>query len=168
MHMLSWFRGFPGGKESTCQCKRYKRHGFNPWVGKILWRRKWEPTPVCLPGESHGRRILVGYSSWGCRVRNNLASKQTAAAAEWVHVLLTRFFEVKLEHLASISFSQCWSKIILISHCVCNRVLVSVLKWKGIFLSLSLNSKELLALCYFEKCLFLSLWWADSFSYIIA
>ena len=102
------------------------------------------------------------------RVRNNLASKQTAAAAEWVHVLLTRFFEVKLEHLASISFSQCWSKIILISHCVCNRVLVSVLKWKGIFLSLSLNSKELLALCYFEKCLFLSLWWADSFSYIIA
>ena len=115
----------------------HKRHGFNPWVGKILWRRKWEPTPVCLPGESHGRRILVGYSSWGCRVRNNLASKQTTAAAEWVHVLLTRFFEVKLEHLASISFSQCWSKIILISHCVCNRVLVSVLKWKGIFLSLS-------------------------------
>ena len=102
------------------------------------------------------------------RVRNNLASKQTAAAAQWVHVLLSRFFEVKLEHLASISFSQCWSKIILISHCVCNRVLVSVLKWKGIFLSLSLNSKELLALCYFEKCLFLSLWWADSFSYIIA
>ena len=41
------------------------------------------------------------------RVRNNLASKQTAAAAQWVHVLLSRFFEVKLEHLASISFSQC-------------------------------------------------------------
>ena len=44
------------------QCKR---PGFNPWVGKIPWRRKWQPTPVFLPGESHGRRSLVGYSSRG-------------------------------------------------------------------------------------------------------
>ena len=36
-----------------------------PWVGKIPWRRKWQPTPVFLPGESHGQRILVGYSPWG-------------------------------------------------------------------------------------------------------
>ena len=38
---------------------------FNPWVGKILWRREWQPTPVFLPGKSHGKRILVGYSPWG-------------------------------------------------------------------------------------------------------
>ena len=38
---------------------------FDPWVGKIPWRRKWQPTPVLLPGKSNGRRILVGYSSWG-------------------------------------------------------------------------------------------------------
>ena len=38
---------------------------FNPWVGKISWRRKWQPTPVFLPGKSHGWRNLVGYSSWG-------------------------------------------------------------------------------------------------------
>ena len=38
------------------------RPGFNPWVGKIPWRRKWQPTPALLPGESHGRRSLVGYS----------------------------------------------------------------------------------------------------------
>ena len=37
---------------------RYKRHGFNPWVGKIPWRRAWQPTPVFLPGESHGQRSL--------------------------------------------------------------------------------------------------------------
>ena len=46
---------FPGGtscKESACQCKRQKRYGFDPWVGKIPWRRKWQPTPVFLPGES--------------------------------------------------------------------------------------------------------------------
>ena len=56
---------FPGGasdKELKCQCRRQKRHGFNPWVGKIPWRRKWQPTPVSLPGESHGQRSLMGYS----------------------------------------------------------------------------------------------------------
>ena len=38
---------------------------FSPWVGKIPWRRKWQHTPVFLPGESHGKRSFVGYSSWG-------------------------------------------------------------------------------------------------------
>ena len=52
------------GKESTCQCRRHKRFGFNPWVGKI-WRREWQPTAVFLPGKSHGQRSLVGYSPWG-------------------------------------------------------------------------------------------------------
>ena len=53
------------GKESTCQCRRYKKCGFNPWVRKILWRSKWQPTPVLLPGKSHGWRSLVDYSLWG-------------------------------------------------------------------------------------------------------
>ena len=39
--------------------------GFNPWVGKIPWRRKWQSTPVLLPGKPHGQRSLVGYSPWG-------------------------------------------------------------------------------------------------------
>ena len=42
-----------------------KRPGFDPWVGKSPWRRKWQPTPVFLPGESHGQRTLIGYSPWG-------------------------------------------------------------------------------------------------------
>ena len=42
-----------------------ERHGFDSWVRKIPWRRKWKPTPVFLLGESHGQRILVGYSPWG-------------------------------------------------------------------------------------------------------
>ena len=45
------------GKESACLCKR---HGFNPWVRKILQRRKWQPTPVFFPGKSQGQRSLVG------------------------------------------------------------------------------------------------------------
>ena len=53
------------GKESTCQCRRQKTCGFGPWVRKIPWRRKWQSTPVFLPGESHGQRSLMGYSPWG-------------------------------------------------------------------------------------------------------
>ena len=61
-------RGFPGGtsgKESTYKCRRRKRHVFDPWVLKISWRRAWQPTPVFLPGKSHGHRSLVDYSPWG-------------------------------------------------------------------------------------------------------
>ena len=50
------------GKESVCQCRRCKRPRFNPWVGRIPWRRAWQLTPVFLPGESHGQRSLAGYS----------------------------------------------------------------------------------------------------------
>ena len=42
-----------------------RRHGFHPWVRKIPWRRAWHPTPVFLPGESHGQRGLVDHSPWG-------------------------------------------------------------------------------------------------------
>ena len=51
------------GKEPACQCRRYKRHEFDPWVGKTPRRRTWQPTSIFLPGESHGQRSLVGYSS---------------------------------------------------------------------------------------------------------
>ena len=46
-------------------CLQWKKHKFNSWIGKIPWRRKWLPTPVFLPGKSHGQRSLVDYSSWG-------------------------------------------------------------------------------------------------------
>ena len=46
------------------KCLQYGRPRFDPWVGRISWRRKWQPTPVFLPRESQGRRSLVGYSPW--------------------------------------------------------------------------------------------------------
>ena len=61
---LSWW---PRGKEPACQCST---QGFSPWVGKIPWRRKWQPTPVFLPGKSHGQRGL------GATV-NGVAKNQT-------------------------------------------------------------------------------------------
>ena len=45
--------------------KRHRRDGFDPWVGKIPWRRKWQSSPVLLPEKPHGKRSLVGYGPWG-------------------------------------------------------------------------------------------------------
>ena len=67
-------KGLPrwlNGKES-CQCRR---HRFSPWVGKTIWRRKWQPTPVFLPGKFHGQGSLVGYSPWGCKSWIQLTTK---------------------------------------------------------------------------------------------
>ena len=57
-------KGFPGDSvvRTHCWCRR---HTSGPWVGKIPWRRKWQPTPVFLLGKCHGQSSLVGYSSWG-------------------------------------------------------------------------------------------------------
>ena len=63
-------KGFPGGasgKKPACQCRRHERQGFDPWVGKIPWRRAWQPTPIFLSGEYHGQRSLAGYSPQGVR-----------------------------------------------------------------------------------------------------
>ena len=59
-------RGFPGGasgKDPACRNRKCERHRSNPWVGKILWGRKWQLAPVFLPGESHGQRSLAGYNA---------------------------------------------------------------------------------------------------------
>ena len=57
-------QGFPGSsadKESACSVE----DPFDPWIGKIPWRRAWQPTPVFLSGKIHGQRSLAGYSPWG-------------------------------------------------------------------------------------------------------
>ena len=84
---FSHWRGFPGGtygKELASQCRRHKGHEFDPWVGKILWRRAWQLTPVFFPGEFHGQRGLVGYSPWGCKELGTAELTQYAHAyCQW-------------------------------------------------------------------------------------
>ena len=66
--MLQSLEGLPrwrGGKESTCQCRRCERPGFEPSEEKIPWSRRWQPTPVFLPGKLSGWRNLAGYKSMG-------------------------------------------------------------------------------------------------------
>ena len=67
---MKCFPGGAGGKEPACQYRRHQEYGLDAWVGKIPWRRAWQPTPVFLPGESHGQRSLMGYSLWGHREWN--------------------------------------------------------------------------------------------------
>ena len=56
--MAQMIKNLPAMQETT----------FDPWVGKIPWRREWLPTMVFLPGEFHGHRSLEGYSPWGCKI----------------------------------------------------------------------------------------------------
>ena len=64
--LFFYFPDGSSGKEPTCQSRTFRRCRFNPWVGKIPWMRKWQPTPIILSGISHGQWSLVGYSpySW--------------------------------------------------------------------------------------------------------
>ena len=78
--------GFPGGasgKEPDCHHSRHKWPGFDPWVRRIPWRRKWQSSPVFLPGESHGLRSLAGYGAW--------------VAKSWTLVKQLRFKEVTFQ-----------------------------------------------------------------------
>ena len=58
LRLPSWL----SGKESACWCRRC---GFNTWSGKVPWRRKWQSTPLLLPGKCHGLRSLPGNRPWG-------------------------------------------------------------------------------------------------------
>ena len=83
--------GFPGdasGKEPACQCRRRKRFGIAPQVGKIPWKRKWQSTPVFLPGASHGQRSLVGCSPWGYEELDTTKVRQTCSR----HSVIYNFF----------------------------------------------------------------------------
>ena len=83
------------GKESACQCRRH----FDPWVGKIPWRRKWQPTPVFLPGKSHGQRSLVGYSPRGCKRGHDSVTKQRQQRA-W-NILCKKWIKCSDNHMKS-------------------------------------------------------------------
>ena len=76
--LIVWLIGLPWllcDKESACQCRN---RGFDPCVGKIPWRRKWQPSPVFLPEKSHEPRSLVGHSLQGHKSWIRLSNSTTA------------------------------------------------------------------------------------------
>ena len=70
------------GKEGTSQCRRRRCRGFDPWVRKIPWSGKWQPTPVFLPGKSHGHRSLVGHSPVGRKESDMTETTEHARSVE--------------------------------------------------------------------------------------
>ena len=65
LQLSMWLPWWLSGKEP-------RSHGFNSWIGKIPWRRKWQPIPEFLPGEFHGQRTLAGYTPWGCKASDTI------------------------------------------------------------------------------------------------
>ena len=95
-------RDFPegaSGKESDCKCRRHKRHGFDPGVRKIAWSRKWQPTPVFLPGEFQEQRSLVGYSPWSHKESD--PTEQLTLSLFTMTYLLNKYLSVLAMHLAT-------------------------------------------------------------------
>ena len=89
-------------KEPTCQCRICKTNRFDPWVGKIPWRKACQPTPVFLPEKSHVQRSLVGY---------NLKGHKESDATEWLsthiaHLISTHDSRLSLTATSSISISK--------------------------------------------------------------
>ena len=96
-------------KNPPCQCRRYKRHRFDPWVGKILWRRARQPTPVFFPGESHRQKSLAVYSPWGHKELDKTEATSHACRYKANRFLVTEMFlrntfssqiEEKLTHMS--------------------------------------------------------------------
>ena len=85
----NWFGVFKvvrvsGGLNGGESASQHKRHRFDPWIGKILWRRKWWSTPVFLPGKSHGQRSLAGYGPWGQKESDTIEHAYTMCIRlEW-------------------------------------------------------------------------------------
>ena len=81
--LLLCTKGLPWWLRRWNVCLQYGRPGFDPWFGKMPWRRKWQSTPVLLPGKSHGQRSLVGYSTWGCKKSDTTERLHFTHDANW-------------------------------------------------------------------------------------
>ena len=137
----------PTVKESACQCRRYWRCRFNPWVRKIPWRRKWQPTPVFLPRKSHGQRSLVGYSPW-CRKEWDM-TEWTEHAHTNHTILITHQLPPSNSHLfidrGHCTAHICSSKACNSTHCIEIPPWMLII-WEGeisyLFLSLGILEKD--------------------------
>ena len=101
--------GFPGdssGEKPTCPCRRPKRLGFNPWVGKIPWRRTSQPTPVLLPGESPWTEKPGGLQSMGLqRAGHGWGTHAQTEITKWLWLMIQ---DHPIFELDGLSFSGHW------------------------------------------------------------
>ena len=91
--------GIPWWLRPSSVCLQCGRPGFDSWVRKIPWRRKWQSTPALLPGKSHGRRSLIGYNPWG---------RKESDMTERLHFTLQELRFGSLLQKTSLSFGYCY------------------------------------------------------------
>ena len=99
------------GKEFTCQCRRRRRHGFDPWVRKIPWKRAWQPTPVFLPRKCLGQRNPAGYSPWGhseLDMTERLTHTHAVTRALWVLLIGASQVALVVKNLPANARDQMW------------------------------------------------------------
>ena len=126
------FGGFPGkaGEESIYQCRTHERWGFSPWVRKIPRWRKWQPTPVFLPGKFHEQRRLVGYSLWGHKELDMSKHVHTHIVISLLASSRTQMFSIPPEITEKCKWKESKSKL-------CNKTALchkSMLNYKNVIL----------------------------------
>ena len=109
------FPGGTSGKEPVCQCRRRRKWRFNPWVRKIPWSKKWQPTPVFSPGESHGQRSLAGYSPWGLKELGTTERRTQPSLLSSSHV--RTWLPERPEHWLYELLLEKW-RLCLVTHCL--------------------------------------------------
>ena len=118
--------GGASGKEPACQCRRLQRCRFDPWMGKIPWRRQWQPTPVFLPGKFHGQRCLVDCSPW-----SHKESDTTECAHARVRTHTHTHTHTHTEQAFYQHFKVYLNCILVVWHVVHGSVLRKCLKYPG-------------------------------------
>ena len=91
--MTRWASPLPQRERIQLRCRRGRRCGFDCQIRKIPWRRKWQPTPVPLPGESYGQRSLAGYSPQGCKELDMTEQAGTCTIMRRQYIPLNIFYE---------------------------------------------------------------------------
>ena len=84
---------------------------FDPWVGKIPWRRKWQPTPVFLPGKFHEQRILVGYSPWGCKSQTWLSDQTATTIHKLQYMSWASWVSLGVQNMTSDNWNSFWGNV---------------------------------------------------------
>ena len=126
--MMQWY------KETPCQCRSRKRRRLDPRIRKIPWRWKWQPTPVFLPGKSHGQRNLAGYRPWGPKSRTQLR-KTCICYRKFESFLIHNNFSNKVSYFNKCDFKILYNEMFNIWN-------ISITQWTNIFQTLHAQSQR--------------------------
>ena len=140
--------GFPGGSvvKNLPASLPARRLRCDPWVRKIPWRGKWQPTPIFLPGKSHGQRSLAGYSPWGCkRAGHDLETNTQTHTSHYTFVQTPRMYITNREHHGLWVTMMCQCGVIFGTNVLCLE--------QGVC-----GKSRYLLLRFFFFCLFVFLW----------